>query len=124
MYNFTKLYEKEVLFLQKETNKKSKELLIIANTHVNNPLKRENFLGLMLYTKNPPCDLLFIKDPNNSYYLDDDLGETYQKLLKYYIEDYEVSNITFFGASMSGFAALYHGLGSISLQIIHRLILI
>lgn len=53
-----------------------------------------------------PCSLLFLKDPNNTYYLDKDGGKTNSRLLKTILKNYSPSKVTFFGSSMSGYAAL------------------
>lgn len=80
-------------------------LLVILNTHN----QGEKYFGYASLTKNPKSDLLFITDPNNSYYLDNDNGETYKELLINISEKYDKKRITIFGTSMAGYAALYFG---------------
>jgi len=67
-------------------------------------------MALRSFLENQICDLLFITDPNNSWYLDDDFGETYQKVIKHFSSRYEEGSVCFFGSSMSGYGAIYHAL--------------
>lgn len=53
-----------------------------------------------------PCGLLFLKDPNNTYYLDKDGGESVARLLKTILKNYSPGRVSFFGSSMYGYAAL------------------
>ena len=94
--------DKKVLFLEK---KDSDSLIIIANTHN----QKDRYLGMKLFSKNSLYNLLFITDPNNSYYLENDYGQSYKRLLHHFSKNFNPQNITFFGSSMSGYAALYHG---------------
>lgn len=83
----------------------SDSLLIVLNTHN----QGEKYFGYATLTKKTNSDLLFITDPNNSYYLDKDNGEIYKELLIKISEKYEKKKITIFGTSMAGYAALYFG---------------
>lgn len=84
----------------------SDSLIVCMSTH--NFRDRYFYLKSMLIDKK--CNLLFITDINNSYYLDDDLGEGYNRLLYRYISKFNPENITLFGSSMSGYGALYHSI--------------
>lgn len=54
-------------------------------------------------------NLLFLCDPQNTYYLDSNNGENYSQLLDKYIEKFPRNRITLYGHSMAGYAALYFG---------------
>jgi len=53
---------------------------------------------------------LFLADSNNKYYLDDDEGARYKDIIRNIISEYEVANVSIFGTSMAGFAALHFGM--------------
>lgn len=80
-------------------------LLIVLNTHN----QGSKYFGYATLTRNPKSDLLFITDPNNSYYLDNDDGKTYKELLIEISKKYATEKVTIFGTSMAGYAALFFG---------------
>lgn len=80
-------------------------LLIILNTHN----QGDRYFGYTSLTSAPKSDLLFITDPNNGYYLDDDQGHTYAELLANISSSYNINNVCIFGTSMAGYAALLFG---------------
>lgn len=96
---------KKYVYLKKDQDI-SKSLLVLMSTHN----FRERYFLFKNFIENQKCDLLFIKDPLNTYYLEDDTGESYNKLLKSFTDIYGVENVTLFGASMSGYGAIYHSL--------------
>ncbi|WP_421173019.1 hypothetical protein [Aeromonas sp. 601115] len=81
------------------------KLLIVMNTHN----QGERYFGYNSLTNEPQSDLLFITDPNNSYYLDDDQGEIYLDLISDISKNYCKDNVCIFGTSMAGYAALLFG---------------
>lgn len=80
-------------------------LLIILNTHN----QGDRYFGFSGLTKSPKSDLLFLTDPTNRYYLDDDFGGGYIELIKIIAERYDSSCVCIFGTSMAGYAALHFG---------------
>lgn len=96
---------KKYVYLKKDQDI-SKSLLVLMSTHN----FRERYFLFKNFIENQKCDLLFVKDPSNTYYLENDNGASYQTLLKQFTDIYGAKNVTFFGASMSGYAAIYHGL--------------
>lgn len=85
----------------------SDHLVIILNTHN----QGDRYFGYKTISEsNKKVDLLFIVDPYNKYYLDDNEGETYKELIEYIAKNYLKDNISIFGTSMAGYAALYFGI--------------
>lgn len=80
-------------------------LLIVLNTHN----QGNRYFGYATLTKLAESDLLFITDPNNSYYLDDDDGQIYKELILNITKDYSIEKVFIFGTSMAGYAALFYG---------------
>jgi len=81
------------------------KLLIVLNTHN----QGDKYFGYATLCKNPKSDLLFITDPNNSYYLDNDKGMTYKNLILEIARNYNKENVYIFGTSMAGYASLFFG---------------
>lgn len=52
------------------------------------------------------ADLLFVRDPDNSYYLQGDEGEAYLGLIRGVTAPYKPQDVVMFGSSMAGYAAL------------------
>ena len=92
---------KEYVFIENN----SEDVIVSFNSHNGYP----NFFKLNSLKDNTVCNYVFLNNQNN-WYLDDDEGESYQKLLKNLLKKYDPKNITFFGSSMGGYGALYHGL--------------
>ncbi|KGQ70978.1 hypothetical protein OA57_01645 [Chelonobacter oris] len=86
----------------------STDLIIIFSSH-NQP----NFLGYKSLTnamKNyPKISLLFLSDPENMYYLGFDGGKINKEIIRKYVNKFPPENITFFGSSMAGYAAIFFG---------------
>ena len=83
----------------------SDKLLIVLNTHN----QGEKYFGFSTLVENAKSDILFLTDPNNSYYLDNDLGSKYIKIISHFVDQYDTSKCCIFGTSMAGYAALYIG---------------
>jgi len=98
------VFGKKVLFVKYAGN--SEKLLIVMSTHN----QGENYLGLRNFLENQFCDLLFVCDPINSWYLDDDYGEGFHKVFEKICLNYNPAHVFFFGSSMSGYGAILHGL--------------
>lgn len=85
----------------------SGHLLIILNIHN----QGEKYFGLKQISDGiKDMDLLFLVDSNNKYYLDDDEGARYKDIIRNIISEYDVTNVSIFGTSMAGFAALHFGM--------------
>src|SRR5690606_19877344 len=99
--------DKKYIYVPYEDKKNEGNSLIIAmSTH--NFGERYFFLKTLI--ANQKCSLLFIKDPLNTYYLENDGGQSYKRLLEPFVKKYGENNISFFGSSMAGYAALHFGL--------------
>lgn len=82
----------------------SKSLIIVMSTH--NQKDRYFLFNKLLECTERSSDVIFVTDPNNSYYLDSDNGKEYFSFFEYLIKDYDPINVSLFGTSMSGYAAL------------------
>ncbi len=99
------LLGKKVLFLQKD-EKRSDRLLVVMSAHN----QADKYMALRSFIQNQVCDLLFVTDPANSWYLDQDQGQTYQDIFSNYTVNYNCEKVFFFGSSMSGYGAILHAL--------------
>lgn len=63
------------------------------------------YMALRTFIENSDSDLLFINNPENSWYLDSD--DSYSHIIYDLLKDYNHADVTFYGSSMSGFAAIY-----------------
>ncbi len=82
--------------------KRNQKHLIVSMTTHNNFEKYQSLIAF----SDIPYDVLFITNPTNSYYLEDDLSASYFQFLLPFIEQYGAENILFFGSSMAGYGAL------------------
>jgi len=97
-------YENKKYFYK---NNKTGHLLIVLNTHN----QGERYFGFKtLLEAEEKVDLLFLVDSNNKYYLDDNDGRTYIKLISEVLKNYDLEKVSIFGTSMAGFAALNFGM--------------
>lgn len=94
---------KKYVYIANEVNR---TLIVAMSTHNFG----ENYYMLRGLCESCECSLLFITDPINSYYLEEDQGASYQRLLQKFVKKYGCENITLFGSSMSGYGALFHSL--------------
>lgn len=97
---------KRVLYVPIEQGARSQNLLIIMSAHNHG----EKYMALRSFLTKQICDLLFITDPKNSWYLDDDNGASFEKTIAHFSNNYESSNVFLFGSSMSGYGAILHAL--------------
>ena len=95
---------KKVLFVPLNKGSNSEKLLIVMSAHN----QGGKYMALRSFLENQICDLLFISDPKNSWYLDEDNGETFLKTLKLFTEAYAPHATFLFGSSMSGYGAILH----------------
>lgn len=89
----------EYLYLTRKTNKKS--LIVVLSTH-----NQKHFMLARSLYNNQQHDLLFLTDPNNTYYFGNDNGKTYEQLLSKILKNYDNKNVYFVGTSMSGYASI------------------
>lgn len=77
-------------------------LIVVLSTHN----EGARYAGLARTYSEADADLLFLRDPGNSYYLGQDGGAAYDALVAGIAGDYAPENLLFFGSSMAGYAAL------------------
>ncbi|MGS0639518.1 hypothetical protein, partial [Citrobacter sp. VF227] len=99
-------YGKKYVYLPEEPDKKNERLLVILSAHN----QGEKYMALRAFTEDQRCDLLFMHNPENTWYLDHDTGASYRAVLEEVIKDYNVQNVYFFGSSMSGYASVLFSL--------------
>ncbi|KPG98574.1 hypothetical protein AEQ67_14680 [Pseudomonas sp. RIT-PI-q] len=95
---------KKVLFVPLKKGSNSEKLLIVMSAHN----QGSKYMALRSFLENQICDLLFISDPKNSWYLDEDNGETFLKTIKLFADAYAPHAVFLFGSSMSGYGAILH----------------
>ena len=67
------------------------------------------FMHLKTMLSDQRTNLLFIADPNYTWYLEKDMGESFSRLINEYASKFDNNKVTLVGTSMSGYGALYHG---------------
>ncbi|MBC6503506.1 hypothetical protein GW742_18820 [Citrobacter freundii] len=97
---------KKYLYIPEELDKKNERLLVILSAHN----QGEKYMALRAFTEDQQCDLLFMHNPDNTWYLDHDAGASYRAALEETIKYYKAQNVYFFGSSMSGYAAVLFSL--------------
>ncbi len=107
MMNYEELVEKY------EKDENGRKYVYINNNHpkilvslsaFNNGDKYQSLVSLFRSTLD--ADYLFLTDPLNSYYLENDLGSNFLIFLEKILASYRRENIIFFGSSMAGYAAI------------------
>lgn len=68
----------------------------------------EKYMALRTFIENSNSDLLFLNNPENSWYLDN--NDTYSHILFEVLKDYKHEDVTFYGSSMSGYASIYYAI--------------
>ncbi|WP_139410569.1 hypothetical protein [Aeromonas veronii] len=101
MINESIYKEKKYVYI----NNNKEKLIIALNTH--NQGDRYAFYNNLTATEE--SDYLFITDPNNGYYLDDDYGAVYKELIRDIALNYNKNRVCIIGSSMAGYAALHFG---------------
>lgn len=102
------MHGKQVLYFPKvgkHTKAESKLLVVMSALKQGN-----NFMYLRSFLESQEHDLLFLNDPQNTWYLDNDHGETYNKILLHFTKKYQIENVFLFGFSMSGYGSILHAL--------------
>lgn len=92
----------EHLFVRRRADAAHKRLIVILSTHN----EGSRFTGLVDAYRTLDADLLFLRDPQNSYYLRADGGAAFDAMVQAHAADYAAQDILFFGSSMAGYAAL------------------
>lgn len=100
--NEKELYGKKYVFVPCTG---SDQLIVILSTFKN----KGRYMGLKMFTDVKKTNILFITDPDSSYYLDKDGGKTFTNYLSELTKDFNPNKVTIFGSSMSAYAALFHG---------------
>ncbi|MFT4060126.1 MAG: hypothetical protein QM652_11335 [Legionella sp.] len=81
----------------------SDELIVLLSAHN----QKEKYFLLRTFIEHKKHNLLFITDPNNTWYLDGDGGATYNKILEKIFVNFSKKKIYVFGSSMAGYGALH-----------------
>jgi len=97
---------KRTLYIQRNAKKKSSRLLVVMSAHNYG----DKYMAMRSFLEKQVCDLLFITDPKNTWYLDNDNGKTYEKVITNFSSSYKANNVFLFGSSMSGYGAILHAL--------------
>lgn len=97
---------KRVLYAKLDPAKYSQNLLIVMSAHNHG----EKYMALRSFLSKQTCDLLFITDPKNTWYLDDDNGASFESTISQFAQNYECGDVFLFGSSMSGYGAILHAL--------------
>ncbi|MFT6895871.1 MAG: hypothetical protein ACJA13_000268 [Paraglaciecola sp.] len=100
-----KTYLNKKYYYLPSNNNESNGLIILMSTH--NQKDKYFLFKKMKEFQNRTSDVIFVTDPNNSYYLENDGGESYFHFFKFIIKKYINTEISFFGTSMSGYGALF-----------------
>ena len=85
-------FGRKYLYVPKEGSSK---LLILLSAHN----QGNRYFLLKSFISNQKYNLLFITNPENNWYLDDNFGESYIKLIKYISDKYDKNNVFIFGSS-------------------------
>lgn len=96
---------KKCVYIPYKDSKRHPSLIVAMSTH--NFGDRYYFIRGLIESQK--ASLLFVTDPDNTYYFEDDKGKGYERLFSIFIEKYGAPHVTFFGSSMSGYAAIYYG---------------
>lgn len=98
------VFGKKVLFVPLEYGSRSERLLVVMSAHN----QGGKYMALRSFLENQKCDLLFISDPKNSWYLDDDQGGAFSNAIGLFAKHYVPHSVFLFGSSMSGYGAIFH----------------
>ena len=80
----------------------SKKILVLLSAHN----QGNKYFLLRSFLENQRFNLLFITDPDNSWYLDADFGEKYLEIINSITCNYKKEDVYIFGSSMAGYAAI------------------
>src|SRR3989338_1306191 len=86
-------FEKKYLFIPFS---ESDELIVLLSAHN----QKEKYFLLRTFMANQKTNLLFMTDPKNTWYLDDDGGATYDNILKKIFSNFSKNKTYIFGSSM------------------------
>ncbi|WP_298397408.1 hypothetical protein [uncultured Azonexus sp.] len=81
----------------------SDKLLVLLSAHN----QKNRYFLLRAFLEEQNINLLFITDPKNTWYLDEDKGEVYNSILGKIFSRFDRKNIYIFGSSMAGYAAIH-----------------
>lgn len=79
-----------------------RKLIVTFSAHNNGA----TFAALQTLHRATSYDILCLRDPTNSYYLEKDGGERFDSIIRETLSHYDPARVTFFGSSMGGYAAL------------------
>lgn len=78
------------------------KVLVLLSAHN----QGDKYFLLRSFLENQKFSLLFITDPDNSWYLNDNFGKDYIEIIDSVISGYKKENVYIFGSSMAGYAAI------------------
>lgn len=98
------MHEKEIkgkkyLFIPREG---CDRVLILLSAHN----QGDKYFLLRSFVENSKYNLLFITDPGNSWYLNEDFGASYVELIRTVLVGFDAQKSYIFGSSMAGYAAI------------------
>lgn len=95
--NFSKeKYGRKYIYL-----KRTEKLIVIMSAHN----QGDNFMSLKTFHDGLNYSLLFLNNPENSWYIDE--SNSYDKIITEVLNDYEPKNVIFYGSSMSGYSSIF-----------------
>ena len=83
---------------------RNEHLIIVMSAHN----QGERYMSIKTFYEGTNYSLLFLNNPENSWYLDD--NDSYGKIIQEIAEDYDSKNIIFYGSSMSGYSSILFAL--------------
>ncbi|MEG0000962.1 hypothetical protein [Comamonas sp.] len=90
---------KKYLFIPREG---CDRILILLSAHN----QGDKYFLLRSFVEKSKYNLLFIADPGNSWYLNEDFGASYVELIRTVLLDFDAEKSYIFGSSMAGYAAI------------------
>ncbi len=83
----------------------SDQLLVLFSS-----FKQSTYIQLRSHSQDNRMNLLFVRDLKDRFYIEEDRGERYAKIIGDYAKLFSKANVFFYGSSMGGYGALYHGI--------------
>ncbi|WP_244904123.1 hypothetical protein [Salinivibrio kushneri] len=97
--NEIKKYGRSYVYIER-----GEKLVVVMSAHN----QGERYMSIKAFYERTSYSLLFLNNPENSWYLDD--SDSYGRILQEIVIDYDSKNIIFYGSSMSGYASILFSL--------------
>ncbi|NIY87085.1 hypothetical protein [Vibrio campbellii] len=94
-----KKYGRSYVYIERDEH-----LVIVMSAHN----QGERYMSIKTFFEGTTYSLLFLNNPENSWYLDD--SDSYGKIIQEIAENYDSKNIIFYGSSMSGYSSILFAL--------------